>query len=513
MDAQIKQLVENGLRIQVTSLCNLNCIFCHNEGQNYRKPVSKKGNVINNDIIRKFIDFGVRVLTFSGGEPLIYYEDLKSTFDSLLNIPDIQIIKNLDVTVVTNGILLNEDKIRFFKRFSEKTGNFKFNVSLHTYDKNLHEELTMKGKHFDNIMSNLKLLDKYKINYKINYVLLKTKNSKEELLENMFKFSVFNDIKSIKIIEMLVTEFNKDFYNEFHEINPLIFNLRHRAKRQIIDSRKALYILKDIPLNVEIIRCTCSLGCKDCLTNREIEISGNTYKPCFLTDKKYEIDGDTTIESIYANVIKDIKDMAEKYGSSSPSLTLKQKSVQYRNLYQLNMKEEQFDKLWKENKIKTHKKLEITGYEHPCEKKLNNPYSFYLEISSESPEHTKIVSSRKKIDYLKGRKYLKEEFLDKIYHFAMSRKEVCEKKLSAMLYSPLEPNKLDFDIINLNKYEVHPDDLILLKKVRVNKNQLNFILEITSDNSTSVLQNILKEYEIELEDYDVKGYIPLGNTQ
>ena len=82
-----------------------------------------------------------------------------------------------------------------------------------------------------------------------------------------------------------------------------------------------------------------------------------------------------------------------------------------------------------------------------------------------------------------------------------------------MLYSPLEPNKLDFDIINLNKYEVHPDDLILLKKVRVNKNQLNFILEITSDNSTSVLQNILKEYEIELEDYDVKGYIPLGNTQ
>jgi cyclic pyranopterin phosphate synthase len=511
MDEQTKQLVENGLRIQVTSLCNLNCIFCHNEGQNYRESVRGKSDVINNDIILKFINYGIRVLTFSGGEPLIYYEELKKTLNFLLNIPDFQIVKELDVTVVTNGILLDEDRVRFFKDFSEKAGNFKFNVSLHTSDKYLHEELTKKGQNFDRVMSNLKLLDKYNIDYKINYVLLKTKNSKEELLEDMFRFSVHNNIKNIKIIEMLVTEFNKDFYNEFHEISPLIYNLRHRAKRQIIDSRKALYVLKDMPLNVEILRCTCSLGCRDCLTNREIEISGDTYKPCFLNDKKYKIDDEATIESIYANVKKDIKAMAEKYGNGSPSLTLKQKLIHYRNIYQLNMKEEQFNKLWKEHKIKTYKELEITGYEHPYEKKLNNPYSFYLEIPSESPEHTKIISSKKTINNFRGKKYLKEEYLDKIYHFAMSRRDVCEKKLSAMLYLPLESNKINLDIINLHKYEEQPDDLILLKKVRINKDKLYFILEITSGNSTAVLKNILEEYNMELDDYNIEGYVPAGN--
>lgn len=510
MDKIIKQLVENGVRIHVTSRCNISCIFCHNEGQNYRASVERKDDIINNDLLIKFINYGVRIFTFTGGEPLMYYSQLKNTLDMLAGLNDQNITNELDITLVTNGILLNEERVQYFKSFSQKIGKFKFNVSLHTYDRELYKILTQKGDYFDKVINNLRLLDKYNINYKINYVLLKTRNSKEEILENMFRFSVENKIKNIKIIEMLVTEFNKEFYHEFHEISPLIFNLRHRAKKQIIDSRKAVYILKDLPLNVEIIRCTCTIGCEDCLKNREIEISNNSYKPCFISDKKYYIDEETSIESIYNNVIKDITEIAKRYGRSSPSLILKNKLIPERYIFQLDINDEIFDRLWNTAKIRTYKELTIIDYRHPFEEKLNSPYTFYLEIPAESPEHTKIVSSKKIIESLDGIKFLKEEFLDKIYHFAQSKKTVCEKKLEAMNYQPHKSNYLKFDIINLSEYEETPDDLVLLKRV-ISDSQVFYVVEITTLNPLITLNKIIEEKNINIKNYNIKDYIPIKN--
>ena len=58
-----------GLRIALTPRCNLNCIYCHHEGE-----VKPKREILGEMVVsvaRAAADLGVRSLKFTGGEPLL----------------------------------------------------------------------------------------------------------------------------------------------------------------------------------------------------------------------------------------------------------------------------------------------------------------------------------------------------------------------------------------------------------------------------------------------------------
>jgi 12,18-didecarboxysiroheme deacetylase len=93
-----------------TKRCNLRCVHCyaHAEGENY------KGNELTTDEGKKLIDdlahFGVPVILFSGGEPLLR-EDLPELIGYAVK-------KGMRAVISTNGTLITEEKAHTFAQFS-----------------------------------------------------------------------------------------------------------------------------------------------------------------------------------------------------------------------------------------------------------------------------------------------------------------------------------------------------------------------------------------------------------
>jgi cyclic pyranopterin phosphate synthase len=86
-----------GLRIALTSRCNLGCIYCHHEGE--VAPEREISGEMVVSIARAAAELGIRSIKFTGGEPLMR-RDLE---DLIAQMP-----QNLDISLTTNGVFLSE---------------------------------------------------------------------------------------------------------------------------------------------------------------------------------------------------------------------------------------------------------------------------------------------------------------------------------------------------------------------------------------------------------------------
>lgn len=86
-----------GLRIALTPRCNLNCIYCHHEGE--AKPNGEISDEMVASVARAAARLGMRSLKFTGGEPL-----LRRDLAGLIG----QMPQQMDISLTTNGIFLAE---------------------------------------------------------------------------------------------------------------------------------------------------------------------------------------------------------------------------------------------------------------------------------------------------------------------------------------------------------------------------------------------------------------------
>ena len=86
-----------GLRIALTPRCNLNCVYCHHEGE--AKPNGEISDEMIVSVAHAAAHLGIRSLKFSGGEPL-----LSSGLAGLIA----EMPQDLDISLTTNGIFLAE---------------------------------------------------------------------------------------------------------------------------------------------------------------------------------------------------------------------------------------------------------------------------------------------------------------------------------------------------------------------------------------------------------------------
>ena len=86
-----------GLRIALTPRCNLNCIYCHHEGE--AEPNGEISDEMVVSVARAAAALGIRSLKFTGGEPL-----LRRDLAGLIA----QMPQDLDISLTTNGIFLAE---------------------------------------------------------------------------------------------------------------------------------------------------------------------------------------------------------------------------------------------------------------------------------------------------------------------------------------------------------------------------------------------------------------------
>lgn len=136
----------------VTDRCNLNCLHCSNTiHYNYFSPSKlRKVNIANAiEIIDKLADAGVSSVHFLGGEPLLRKD--------IFNLLDYAAKKIPKVILITNGILVNEEKA---KRII-LSGISRVGISLDGPTKESFEFIRGKGL-FERVLRNIKYLIKWK---------------------------------------------------------------------------------------------------------------------------------------------------------------------------------------------------------------------------------------------------------------------------------------------------------------------------------------------------------------
>ena len=148
--AQNNKYVKLGAPLKVyydiTSDCNLNCIFCF-KGKNKKKVT---WDTIK-DVITKIADANIPDVVFIGGEPMCS----PFLFDAFLYCKEL----GINTGIVTNGTLFNKDNVKKLKKFV----NNSISISIHAPNDILHDELSRGENVYSSIIKGLELLNEYDI--------------------------------------------------------------------------------------------------------------------------------------------------------------------------------------------------------------------------------------------------------------------------------------------------------------------------------------------------------------
>jgi len=250
------------LRISVTQECNLNCPYCHREGE-----YNGYGDEMSVEKIKKLVEsaskLGIKWVKITGGEPLLR-QDIIKIVETISKTPGI-----LEVSITTNGTLLE----KLAKPLAD-AGLKRINIGCDSLSSSI------SGKTINNILPGViaaKNAGLYPV--KLNMVVMKGINDDE--IEGMMNFAKkFGCI--LQLIELV--PFDVEFHkNYFFSLENLENKLKKSADKIIIrkmNSRRQ-YFVGD--LVVEVVRP--HLNRKFCESCEKLRVtSDGKIKPCLMRD-------------------------------------------------------------------------------------------------------------------------------------------------------------------------------------------------------------------------------------
>ncbi|MFX0096029.1 MAG: GTP 3',8-cyclase MoaA, partial [Candidatus Hodarchaeota archaeon] len=162
----------NNLRISVTQRCNLNCFFCHKEGEVTAKQEMTAEEI--SEIAKVAGELGITKIKLTGGEALLR-RDIIQIVSKISKYVD-------EVSLTTNGYFLGEKA-----RALHQAGLSRVNVSFHSNNPHTFMKITgRRGLH--RVVNGITSALKYRLQpVKINMVVLKGLNNLE--IPEMIKFA------------------------------------------------------------------------------------------------------------------------------------------------------------------------------------------------------------------------------------------------------------------------------------------------------------------------------------
>nr|MDO8045714.1 GTP 3',8-cyclase MoaA [Candidatus Baldrarchaeota archaeon] len=258
----------NDIRISITQKCNLNCFYCHREGENEKTAKEMTPNEIKK-IVEIAAKLGIKRVKITGGEPLVR-KDVTEIIEKISNIKGI-----VDVSLTTNGVLLAEyaEKLR-------KAGLKRVNVSLDTLDPQKYQKITGHNYSKRVIEGIIKAVETGLNPVKINMVVLKGINDTE--IWDMIDFSAKTNT-ILQLIEFIpLNTPNLSFQKHHMNLDPIEEELRKRAIKIItrkLHARKK-YLLPN-GAEVEIVKpFHNTVFCANCTRIRVT--SDGKLKPCLM---------------------------------------------------------------------------------------------------------------------------------------------------------------------------------------------------------------------------------------
>ena len=157
------------LRISVTELCNLRCVYCRPESGlelTQHKDILTYEEIVS--VARHAVKLGIRSFRLTGGEPLVR-KDIECLLRMLGNVQGVE-----DMAVTTNGIFLKN-----YAKVLKESGLFRLNISLDSLDASKFEKITRGGKLQDVLDGIEEIIHLGFKNTKINVVAMKGINDDE----------------------------------------------------------------------------------------------------------------------------------------------------------------------------------------------------------------------------------------------------------------------------------------------------------------------------------------------
>tara|TARA_R110002167_G_scaffold366450_1_gene597506 strand:- start:14866 stop:16650 length:1785 start_codon:yes stop_codon:yes gene_type:complete len=310
---------QRSVRFSITEKCNYHCFFCHEEGMEMQKERSASNLDQLHTTLDQLAALEYQDFTFTGGEPLLNKNRILECLDYMQNIG-----YHPDITIVTNGIPLNEPFLHNLARYPNLV---RFNISVHSMEKDSYDDIVQNlsqpdkplRQEFYRLQDNLELLQKHGYPFKLNVVLLKGLNTSDEAIQAMFDFALATGATSIKFLELLLTRDLSHFYPYFYKLDAVRERFQHQLNWLDEDNRRSYWRYRDTDLVIEFQQCTCSRGCNICPVNRATNFTAELkYFPCFLHPEQ-DFDLNTTdLASALQQGENMIDNMAARFGDHSP---------------------------------------------------------------------------------------------------------------------------------------------------------------------------------------------------
>ena len=447
MSATPEQLLTNGLRVLMTAQCNYNCYFCHNEGLDKKHT---QGQPIDPNMVLSFIKAGTRNLTLSGGEPLICFPAVCELLTRLTEDLPEDVLQALDVTLVSNGSLLDSEKTACLKAVSTRFKHLKINVSLHAANERTYDQVTQITHKFEEVKKNIRAAIQQGLDVRLNYVLLKDMNATNADIEAMLLLAQELDVKRIKLIEFLVTEQNKEFFSSLVRIDSLLYNFKHRAAR--IESpgpRTTRYLLQPEGISLDFVRCTCALGCRKCPEMREIELlPGNLLMPCMAKQQwAFDALGQDPL-ALAGKALGQIEKMEAVFGEYSPSLAFPVETVAAKAIFPVSAPPSSSELHDAHDIQRFRRQYELRWFLSPAELLLRPDYQFVCE-HTDGDGHSRLLCFKEKTVREGHHSWNEIAYMDPVYDFSRTRTDVNERKASCMGYVTSRTDKIKEDVVVL----------------------------------------------------------------
>ena len=274
----------SNIRISLTQSCNLNCIYCHAEGE--KNPEQELSAEQIAEILRVAQSFGIRSVKFTGGEPLMR--------------PDLaQIIRSvppgMEASLTTNGTLL-ADRAQELK----DAGLNRVNISLDTMDPERYEQIAGKPMLGEALAGIDAALEAGLTPVKLNMVVLSGIN--EDEVDTFIDFARTNSNLVLQLIELM--DFRDcDHHGDVKGIEERIAAMADRVETRRMHHRKKYFVRG---AEVEVVRPLHNTEfCAYC--NRLRLTSDGKLKPCLLrSDNLVDIRGlhGAALEEAFREAVK-----------------------------------------------------------------------------------------------------------------------------------------------------------------------------------------------------------------
>lgn len=297
--------VITSLRISITQKCNLNCIYCHQEGEkgNSKREISLDTIV---KITSSAIEFGVKKVKFSGGEPL-----LRSDFEDIIaTLPELK-----DISATTNGAFLAERAASL-----ADSGLDRVNVSLPSLNIEHYKKITGSSHALPRVLEGIKAAVEAGLTpVKLNMVLLKGINESE--IDDAINFAAkFDGNVILQLIELMNFKNTRQFMVNIDSIEKMLESRAIFTKERLMHRRKKYFI---DGIDVELVRpIDNSKFCANC--NRLRITSSGKLKPCLMrNDNLIDINEEATVEEIKEMLKSAVEKREPYYKENKKQITCK----------------------------------------------------------------------------------------------------------------------------------------------------------------------------------------------